>query len=132
MRAQFVRHNENPLDTLKIGKSRFKELLEPVEKIINPILQEYKFDSKEKKEIIDEDHEMYGISFMGTMKEASLFQKKIINSPCEYFVAIRSNSYIMGYQLGDGKWISNLTDSPKICLDQIKAWIKKGSSGKAF
>ena len=109
MRAQFVRHQENPLDTLDIGRikeRKFKKLFAEIknEKII-PFMKKNKLDINTISDFyyVEEKNgfENIGITFMGTinMKE------------CEYVIGYSEGgdrgykSFLSGYNLGDGNWI---------------------------
>ncbi len=121
MKAQFIRGGDS-MNSLQIGRSKYKESFELIEKIVNSIFEKYPFDPKEKQEFIDREEEVAGITFMGTMKKIS--QKKIINSPCEYFVAIvdfakSRKHYFMGstpFPLSDKNAFSAFSLTSYLCV----------------
>jgi hypothetical protein len=135
VRAQFVRHSENPLDTLDIGRVEERKIRkyfsELKNDIIIPFMKKNKLDLKEIEDFYYKEEksstENVGLSFMGTMKKKE----------CEYMIAYTEGvrelkMFMCGYNLGDGNWIWGKTIDPKKagqledCLSQIKKWIKEG------
>jgi hypothetical protein len=137
MRAQFIRHNENPLDTLDIGRVEERKMRKYFSELKNdviiPFMKKNKFNPREIRDFYYKDEksniENVGLNFMETMKKKE----------CEYIIGYSEGNrgfkmFLCGYNLGDGNWIWERREgsSPSTlgkledCLEQIKKWIKEG------
>lgn len=130
MRAQFIRHSENPLDTLDIGRveeRKFRKLFSELKNnTLIPFCKKNRLNTQTIEEYYSKNEktgrEDICINIMGVKK----------NKECEYTMGLSKGKkeddpsfFQVGYNLGgDENWIIGETAELKSGLEQIKKWIK--------